>query len=39
MLIEIERGNISELIGSDKVVGFVSILVDGIVLIDEMIGF
>lgn len=38
LLIETERGNISELIGSDKAAGFVSILADGIALIDEMTG-
>lgn len=37
-LIETERGNISELIESDKAAGFVSILADGIALIDEMTG-
>lgn len=38
LLIETERGDISELIGSDKAAGFVSILADGIALIDEMTG-
>lgn len=36
LLIETERGNVRELIGSNKAAGFVSIFADGIAMIDEM---